>query len=60
MVFSIVATWLAYRKAKDTGRDAIKLAFLAVAVFVATQLIVGLGIGVIVVLEAALFGCLRK
>lgn len=56
MIFAIVAAWLAYRKAKDTGRNAIKWAFIAVAVFVGTQLIVGLGVGIMLGFGMALFG----
>lgn len=56
MLFAIVAAWLAYRKAKETGRNAIKWAFIAVAVFVGTQLIVGLAVGIMLGLGIVLFG----
>lgn len=45
MLLAIVAAVLAYRKANDTGRNGILWAFIAVAVFIGTQLIVGLALG---------------
>lgn len=53
MLFAILSAVIAYRRAKDTGRNAILWAFIAAAVFIGTQLLVaaaaglflGLGIG---------------
>lgn len=56
MIFAIVAAWLAYKKAKDTGRSAILWAFIAVAAFVGTQLLVSLIIGVFLGLGVGFLG----
>jgi hypothetical protein len=48
MLFAIVAAWLAYRKAKESNRNPFLWAGIAVAVFIGTQIVVGLGAGVII------------
>ena len=47
MLFAIISAVLAYRKAKDTGRNGWLWAFIAAATFIGTQLIAALGLGVI-------------
>lgn len=48
MLFAIIAAWLAYKKAKETNRNAVLWAFIAVAVFIGTQLLVGVGAGIVI------------
>lgn len=47
MIFAIIAAVLAYRKAKDAGRNAWGWAFIAAGTFIGTQLIVALALGVL-------------
>jgi hypothetical protein len=53
MLFAIISAVLAYRKAKDTGRNGFLWAVIAAATFIGTQLVValilGLALGVIIV-----------
>jgi hypothetical protein len=45
MILLIVAIWLGYKKAKETGRNPWLWAFIAAATFVGTQLLIGVLIG---------------
>jgi small-conductance mechanosensitive channel len=56
MLFAIISAWLAYKRAKDTGRNAILWAFIAAAVFIGTQILVSGGIGVFMGFGVALWG----
>lgn len=56
MIFAIISAWLAYKKAKDTNRNAILWAIIAAATFIGTQLILQLGFGVLIGLGIAAFG----
>jgi hypothetical protein len=51
MIFAIISAFLAYRKAKDTGRNGWLWALVAAVTFIGTQLvaalILGLGLGII-------------
>ncbi len=47
MIFAIISAWLAYKKAKDTNRNAILWAVIAAVTFIATQLLVQLGFGML-------------
>jgi ABC-type glycerol-3-phosphate transport system permease component len=56
MILAIIAAWMAYKKAKVTGRNPILWAFIAVATFVVTQLIVSVGAGLALGLGIATLG----
>ena len=56
MIFAIVAALLAYKKAKDSGRNGILWAFIAVGVFIGTQLLVSIGVGIFLELGVAFLG----
>lgn len=56
MLFAIISAWLAYKRAKDTGRNALLWAFIAAAVFIGTQLLVSVAIGVFLGFGVALWG----
>ena len=47
MLFAIISAVLAYRKAKDTGRNGFLWAFIAAATFIGTQLVVALIFGIL-------------
>jgi 4-amino-4-deoxy-L-arabinose transferase-like glycosyltransferase len=47
MIFAIVAAILGYRKAKDTGRNGLLWAFIAVATFIGTQFVVAIVLGLL-------------
>lgn len=47
MIFAIISAWLAYKKAKDTNRNAILWAAIAAVTFIGTQLLVQLGFGIL-------------
>lgn len=56
MLFAIISAWLAYKRAKDTGRNAILWAFIAAAVFIGTQLLVSVAAGAFMGFGIALRG----
>lgn len=56
MIFAILSAWLAYQKAKATGRNAILWAFIAAAVFVGTQLVIQFGLGILLGLGVEILG----
>jgi hypothetical protein len=45
MVFAIITAWLAYKRAKQTGRNPITWAIIGAVVYIGTQLIASLGLG---------------
>lgn len=47
MVFAIITAWLAYKRAKLTGRNPIVWALAGAGVYIGTQLIVSLVLGLI-------------
>jgi len=51
MIFAIISAFLAYRKAKDTGRNGWLWAFIAAITFIGTQfvaaIVLGIGFGII-------------
>src|SRR5262245_44880635 len=56
MLLAILTAWLAYKKAKDTGRNGILWALIGAAVFIGTQITVAFGIGIILGLGIAFAG----
>jgi|GEM_PF-1322066 len=56
MIFAIVAAIVAYRRAKDNGRNGWLWAGAAAAVFVVTQWVVAVGAGVFIGVGIAMFG----
>ena len=56
MIFAIIAAIVAYRRAKDNGRNGWLWAFIAAAVFIGTQLIVSVGAGLIMGLGVGFMG----
>lgn len=56
MIFAIISAWLAYKRAKDAGRNAVGWAAAAAGVFIGTQLLIQLGLGVFLGLGIAAFG----
>src|SRR5688572_22632143 len=47
MLLAILFAYFGYKKANDSGRNGILWGFIALAVFIGTQLVVGLLIGVV-------------
>lgn len=56
MIFAVISAWLAYKRAKIAGRNAIGWAAIAAAVFIGTQLAVQFGIGIFLGVGIAAFG----
>jgi cytochrome bd-type quinol oxidase subunit 2 len=56
MILAILFAYLGYKKANEAGKNGILWAVLAGGSFIATQLIVALGIGVIIGLGIATLG----
>lgn len=56
MLFAILTAILAYRKAKETGRNGALWAIAGAAVFIGTQLAVSVGIGMFLGLGQVLWG----
>lgn len=50
MILFFVFAWLAYKRASENGRSGIAWAAITAAAFIGTQLIAGLGIGIILAL----------
>jgi hypothetical protein len=46
MVFAIITAWLAYKRAKDNGRNGILWAIVGLIVYLGTQLLIGAVIGI--------------
>ena len=47
MILALITAWLAYKKANESGRNGIVWAIVGVGVFIGTQVIVQLGLGVL-------------
>lgn len=47
MIFALISAWLAYKKAKDTNRNAILWAIIAAVTFIGTQLLFQFGFGIL-------------
>lgn len=56
MLLAIITAWLAYKKASENGRNGILWAIIGAGVFIGTQLIVGLAIGILLGFGVALLG----
>ena len=56
MILFIIAAFLAYKKAKSTGRSGILWALITTGVYVGTQLLFALGIGLFLGIGVELFG----
>jgi len=56
MLLAILAVWFGYKKARDTGRNAILWAVICGGAFIGIQLLVGLGIGVVMGIGIAAWG----
>ncbi len=56
MILAILAIWFGYKKARDTGRNAVLWAVISGAAFIGAQLMAGLGIGVFIALGIELWG----
>ena len=56
MVFVIVAAILAYRRAKDAGRNGLLWALATAGVFIGTQLLVSLAAGFLMGIGVLIFG----
>lgn len=56
MILAILFAYLGYKRANEAGKNGILWALLAGGSFVATQLLVGLGVGVIIGLGIAGLG----
>lgn len=56
MLLAIIAAVLAYRKAKETGRNAIPWAIAGAAVFIGTQFLVSFAIGMFLGIGQLLWG----
>lgn len=56
MIFAIVSAWLAYKKARDTNRNAVLWAATAAATYIGTQLVVQLAVGTLLGVGIAALG----
>ena len=56
MLLAILAVWFGYKKARDTGRNAILWGILCGGAFIGIQLLMGIGIGMIMALGVELWG----
>ncbi|HEV8593457.1 MAG TPA: hypothetical protein VGQ55_15235, partial [Pyrinomonadaceae bacterium] len=56
MILAIITAWLAYKKANESGRNGILWAIAGVGVFIGTQFIVQLGLGVLLGVGMLAFG----
>lgn len=56
MLLAILFAYFGYKKANDSGRNGILWAFIALAVFIGAQLLVGLFLGVAFGIGIAAFG----
>lgn len=48
MILIILAIWFGYKKARDTGRNPYLWAAIAAGVFIGTQIVVGVGVGILI------------
>jgi ABC-type glycerol-3-phosphate transport system permease component len=56
MILFILAAFMAYKKARTTGRSGILWALITAGVYIGTQLLFGLGIGLFLGVGVELFG----
>ncbi len=56
MLLAIITAWLAYKKANENGRNGILWAFIGAGVFIGTQLLVSLAIGIFLGIGVGLWG----
>ena len=56
MILAILFAYLGYKRANDAGRNGILWAFIAAGVFIGTQVIVGLSIGIVMGFGIEFFG----
>lgn len=56
MLFTILAIWFGYKKARDTGRNPILWAAICGVTFIGVQMLVGLGAGVAIGIGIAFAG----
>jgi ABC-type glycerol-3-phosphate transport system permease component len=56
MILFILAAFMAYKKAQSTGRSGILWALITAAVYIGTQLLFALGIGLFLGIGVELFG----
>jgi len=56
MILFILAAYLAYKKAKSTGRNGFLWAFITAGVFIAAQLFVAFAIGLFLAVGVEIFG----
>ncbi len=56
MILIILAIWFGYKKARDSGRNPWLWAAISAGVFIGTQLLVGFGAGVLIVIGQELWG----
>ena len=55
MILALITAWLAYKRAKENGRNAVLWAIAGAATFIGTQLAVSFGIGIFFGFGVALF-----
>ncbi len=56
MILAILAVWFGYKKGRDSGRSGILWAFICGLTFIAVQLLVAVGFGVIIEIGIELWG----
>ena len=56
MLFAILAAWFGYKRAKQTGRNGFLWGFIAAGVFIGTQLLIALGIGILLAFGVEIWG----
>ena len=48
MIFFFIAAWLAYKRAKENGRNGVVWALITSAAFIAAQFVTGAGVGLLI------------
>lgn len=56
MLLAIITAWLAYKRAKEHGRNPFLWAFIGGATFIGTQLLVSLGFGIVLGIGVEVWG----
>lgn len=56
MLLAIIAIWFGYKKARDSGRNAILWAAISGGAYIGVQLLVGIGMGAVMGFGIAAFG----
>jgi hypothetical protein len=54
MLFALITAWLAYKRATANGKNGILWGAIGLGTFIGTQLLVGLGIGILLAVGVAL------